>query len=65
MINFSDKYGNEAYQFYLTSYLMSKSLVTQEETRQATREFNKIWEEAPNMIVDDPWEELISEEDIE
>ena len=26
---------------------------------------NKIWEEAPNMIVDDPWEELISEEDIE
>tara|TARA_R100000781_G_scaffold35621_1_gene25363 strand:+ start:1257 stop:1430 length:174 start_codon:yes stop_codon:yes gene_type:complete len=44
-IKFSNKYGNEAYQFYLTSYLMSKSLTTQEETRQATREFNKIWEE--------------------
>ena len=45
MINFSDKFGNEAYEYYLTSYLMSRSLVTKEETRQATREFNKIWEE--------------------
>ena len=26
---------------------------------------NKIWEEQTNPIVDDPWEELISDEDIE
>ena len=26
---------------------------------------NKIWEEQTNSIVDDPWEELISDEDIE
>ena len=45
MNNFSNKFDNAAYQYYLTGWLLSQSLVTKQEIRQATKEFNKIWED--------------------
>ena len=39
-----DKFGNDAYQYYLAGWLLSQNLVTKQEIRQATKEFNKLWE---------------------